>query len=301
MKKQLCVLALAAVGLAAVPTVANAARRDRVSSNKSCVDMNNDGICGTGDKPLKPQLEDHVLDTTRDFPQASARGGAIGVVIDDTSFGGGAVIVASGDVHLGRSVRGGDFLNVVAKGDLVIAPNTRITGGFTVNLNAVPGSNVIVGDGADIRASDGAVAITGTNVTIGNDVRLNGASGGVNVQASGALHVGEGLIANSPAAHGRERGAVTLAGNSDVTLDDMSVSASDLRVYANGAANLPARHIRISDSVVELRNKWENSQLTVKAAPGTGGAPSIVLEHTKLAPERLQYNVSSSPLAQIVG
>lgn len=253
-------------------------------------DVDNDGVFGPNDVALTDLLTDGRFDTS----QAEGRwqpptSGKVGIVVPAGAKkvapkGGVLLLAASGDVtvasDLSNPVRDGAILLVSTGGGVHVAPGVKIAGGDFVKL--VADGDVTIGDGATLATKGrdfedrlSVVSRTG-NITVGQKVTLTG--GGL-CQVATADDTG-GQISIGPKSKVNGAGNLQVTAGLDLTLDGTLIAAPSILVGSHASVHSPG-HAMIRGAT--LKAGGDDGRIHIYADGGLGSMVDLTGTKVKVS------------------
>jgi hypothetical protein len=294
------VLALLFVG---APVAAGAATRTTpVSYGTSCIDGNNNGVCGeSADTPLAQALD------------------ANGMYLDG-QHGSHSGLVLQGGVHLP------DFVYLQVTKNIVISGSVSESGediGGSIetlhgNIAIAPATNFALTTSLDITAYDAASTI---DVGAGTKAKVSGDTVDFTYHSYGALQVEanqnytisgggytdvnfygmQGLtVAPGQSFTGPNHGSYLMAGGSDLTLDHVKWKAGYVLINVFGSDAHPgARNLVIRDSTLNQIYKNGNMKVYADTDRDNGALGTILVDHSTLTAKDFDGGIFN-PLATCI-
>jgi hypothetical protein len=238
-------------------------------------DVDNDGVFGPNDVAITDFLADGRFNTSEAEGRWTPPAGKVGIVVPAGARrfapkGGVLLLAASGDVtvnaDLSNPVRDGAIL-LVANGAVHVAPGVKISGGDFVKL--VAEGDVTIGDGATLatkgRDFEDRLSIVSRlgNITVGQKVTL---SGGGLCQVATADDTG-GQITIGPKSKVNGSGNLQVTSGLDLTLDGSSISAPSILLGSHASVHSPG-HAMIRGASIKAGG--EDGRVHIYADGGEG-------------------------------
>jgi len=265
-------------------------------------DVDNDGVFGANDVDLTPLLADGRFDTAEaegDWQPPTS--GPVGIVVPAGARkfapkGGVLLLAASGDVtiaaDLSNPVRDGAIL-LVAGGAIHVAPGVKIAGGDFVKL--VAEGDVTIGDGATLstRGRDFedrlSVVSRAGSVTVGERATL---AGGGLCQVATAEETG-GQITIGPKTKITGSGNLQVTAGLDLMLDGAQLASPSMLLGSHASLRSPG-HAMIRGAT--LRAGGRDGRIHIYA---DGGAGSMVdLTGTKMKANEANVLITADTVIQ---
>jgi hypothetical protein len=226
---------------------------------RSCVDLDNDGVCGANEPTLGPILDANFgsLDTTVASPGYTPPGGSVGVILTNYSTNNDTLSInATGDVRVNGKVKAKhvESVDIETLQDVIVGASASLTfGGGRCCLSDVTvfAHDVTFGTKSQLKAGgdDSFWDVEAKNITFGDGVKINakGADTDAFMQADNRMFFGlrdQFLAASS--------GEIDLYSFQSVVATGLKIVAGtiDIEAFPPEDGHIPGREIDLTDSLV---------------------------------------------------
>jgi hypothetical protein len=226
---------------------------------RSCVDLDNDGVCGANEPTLGPILDANFgsLDTTVASPGYTPPGGSVGVIFNNYATNNDTLSInATGDVRINGSLKAKhvESVDIETLQDVIVGPSASLTfggGRCCVSDLTVFAHELTFGAKSQLKAGgdESFWDVEAKNITFGDSVKINakGLDADAFMQADNRMFFGlrDQFLAPSS-------GEIDLYSFQSMVATGLKIGAGtiDIEAFPPDDGHIPGREIDLTDSLV---------------------------------------------------